>query len=189
MALYRAKAEGRGTFCFFETGMDARLQQRRQMEADLRAAVVRGDFELFYQPLVTVRSGELGGLEALLRWWHRDRGLVPPCDFVPVLEDIGLIVAVGEWVLRAACAEAVGWPSAVKVAVNLSPVQFRSPRLFDVVREALAESALAPWRLELEITESALPAGHGKRRSWSCIGCATSACASRWTISGSATPR
>ena len=156
MALYRAKADGRGTFCFFEPGMDARLQNRRQIENDLRLALARGEFELFYQPVVTAASNRISGFEALLRWRHPVRGLVSPAEFVGIMEEIGLIGVVGEWVLRTACAEAAGWPGAVKVAVNLSPVQFRSQTLHHTVRDALAGSGLAPGRLELEITESVL---------------------------------
>ncbi len=156
MALYRAKADGRGTFCFFEAGMDARLQARRQMELDLRTALARSEYELFYQPLVNLVSGEVSGFEALLRWRHPLRGLVAPTDFIPVIEDIGLIVPVGEWVIGAACAEAAAWPGEVKVAVNLSPVQFRSQHLYRAVKEALDATGLPPRRLELEITESVL---------------------------------
>lgn len=156
MALYRAKAEGRGTFCFFEAGMDARLQVRRQLESDLRSALVRSEYELFYQPLVELGSGEVSGFEALLRWHHPARGLVSPAEFIPVIEDIGLIIPVGEWVIRTACAQAAQWPGSMKVAVNLSPAQFGSPNLLRTVQQALATSGLQPKRLELEITESVL---------------------------------
>lgn len=156
MALYRVKAEGRGDFRFFEPEMDARLQSKRQLEADLRSALAQGEFELFFQPLINLSQGVVTGFEALLRWRHPTRGLVPPAEFISVIEDIGLIIPIGEWVLSRACAEAASWPEHVKVAVNLSPVQFKSPQLADAVRRALATSGLSAGRLELEITESVL---------------------------------
>jgi diguanylate cyclase (GGDEF)-like protein/PAS domain S-box-containing protein len=156
MALYLAKADGRGTCRFFEPAMDARLQERRTLELDLRRALTASEFELYYQPLVEAQSGRVIGFEALLRWNHPHRGLVPPADFIPLAEEIGLIIPLGEWVLREACREAAAWPGGVKVAVNLSPVQFRSPTLFHTVVSALGSSELSPHRLELEITESVL---------------------------------
>ena len=154
LALYRAKEDGRGVHRFFEREMDRQAQKRRDMELDLRRALANGEFELHYQPLVHVASDSISGFESLLRWRHPDKGMISPADFIPVAEDIGLIVAIGEWVLREACAEAMKWPADIKVAVNLSPVQFRSRNLVQVVISALAQSGLSPGRLELEITES-----------------------------------
>lgn len=156
MALYRAKADGRGTYRFFELGMDARLQARRLLELDLRKALAGGEFELHYQPLVETLSGTIAGFEALLRWQHPTRGMVPPSDFIPLAEEIGLIAPLGEWVLRQACAAAASWPRHVKIAVNLSAVQFRGDGLVPTVVAALSGAGLAPERLELEITESVL---------------------------------
>jgi diguanylate cyclase (GGDEF)-like protein len=156
MALYRAKAEGGGAFRFFEPGMDARMQARRLLELDLRQALPNGEFELFFQPLFSLASDRITGLEALLRWRHPKRGLVSPAEFIPLAEEVGLIVPIGEWVLRKACFQATTWPDGIKVAVNLSPVQFRSDRLSAAVAVALAASGLAPGRLELEITETVL---------------------------------
>src|SRR5581483_2033241 len=126
MALYRAKAEGRGTAHFFEPEMDRRIQARRVLELDLRKALVAQEFEIHYQPLINLREGRISGFEALLRWNHPDRGLVSPAEFIPLAEEIGLIGPLGEWVLRRACTEAASWPNDMKVAVNLSPAQFRS---------------------------------------------------------------
>jgi len=156
MALYRAKAEGRSTARFFEPAMDARVQARRRLELDLRRALDREQFEVRYQPLLDLRTGRISGFEALLRWHHPEHGLVPPGEFIPIAEEVGLIVAIGEWVLHRACREAAGWPEGVGVAVNVSPAQFRTPRLVEGVGEALARSGLAPDRLELEITETVL---------------------------------
>jgi diguanylate cyclase (GGDEF)-like protein/PAS domain S-box-containing protein len=156
MALYRAKGEGRGTSHFFEPEMDRRIQARRSLELDLRKAFVNGEFELFYQPLVNLDSNTVTAFEALLRWHHPERGLISPGDFIPLAEEIGLIVPLGEWVLRQACAEAATWPGEIKIAVNLSPAQFRSRGVVQAVLSALAHSRLAPQRLELEITESVL---------------------------------
>src|SRR6266404_7460796 len=154
MALYRAKSDGGGVHRFFEREMDRQAQKRRDMELDLRRAFANGEFELHYQPLVNIAADRISGFESLLRWRHPEKGMISPADFIPVAEDIGLIVALGEWVLRKACTEAVKWPADVKVAVNLSPVQFRSRNLVQVVISALAHSGLSPTRLELEITES-----------------------------------
>jgi len=156
-ALYRAKQDGRGTICFFEPGMDARQQARFAMEADLRAGLANNEFELFYQPLFDLKEDRVCGFEALLRW-NPAIGRVSPADFIPVAEDTGLIVPIGEWVLAEACTEAAAWPDDIKIAVNVSPVQFRSPFLVLIVQEALARSGLAAARLELEITESVLMA-------------------------------
>ncbi len=154
LALYRAKADGRGTWRFFEPEMDARMQARRQLELDLRHALAAGEFHLLYQPLINLASGRVTGFEALLRWRHAERGLVSPADFIPLAEETGLILPLGEWVLREACAEAARWPADVSVAVNVSAVQFASPRLVDAVAEALAASGLPGARLEIEVTES-----------------------------------
>jgi len=154
LALYRAKEDGGGVHRFFEREMDRQAQKRRDMELDLRRAFANGEFELHYQPLVDVATDRISGFESLLRWRHPDKGMISPAEFVPVAEDIGLIVSIGEWVLREACNEAVKWPADVKVAVNLSPVQFRGRNLVQVVVSALANSGLSPKRLELEITES-----------------------------------
>ncbi|MFO1110961.1 MAG: EAL domain-containing protein [Bradyrhizobium sp.] len=154
MALYRAKSDGGGVHRFFEREMDRQAQKRRDMERDLRAAFANGEFELHYQPLVDIADNRISGFESLLRWRHPDKGMVSPAEFIPVAEDIGLIVALGEWVLREACTEAAKWPAEIKVAVNLSPVQFRSRNLVQAVVSALAHSGLSPRRLELEITET-----------------------------------
>jgi diguanylate cyclase (GGDEF)-like protein/PAS domain S-box-containing protein len=154
MALYRAKSEGGGVHRFFEREMDRQAQKRRDMELDLRSAFAHGEFEVYYQPLVDLAADRITGFEALLRWKHPDKGMISPADFIPVAEDIGLIVTLGEWVLRKACAEAAKWPDDIKIAVNLSPVQFRSRNLVQVVVAALAYSGLSAVRLELEITES-----------------------------------
>jgi diguanylate cyclase (GGDEF)-like protein len=154
LALYRAKEDGGGVHRFFEREMDRQAQKRRDMELDLRRAFANGEFELHYQPLVDIATDRICGFESLLRWRHPDKGMISPADFIPVAEDIGLIVSIGEWVLREACSEAVKLPAHVKVAVNLSPVQFRSRNLVQVVVSALANSGLSPTRLELEITES-----------------------------------
>ena len=154
MALYRAKEDGGGVHRFFEKEMDQQAQKRRDMELDLRRALAGGEFELHYQPLVDISADKISGFESLLRWRHPEKGMISPAEFIPVAEDIGLITPLGEWVLREACNEAVKWPTDVKVAVNLSPVQFRSRNLVQVVISALAQSGLSPKRLELEITES-----------------------------------
>ena len=156
LALYRAKADGRGAFRFFEAEMDTCLQARRRLELDLRKALVAGEFELHYQPLINLRSNCITACEALLRWRHPDRGLVGPSDFISVLEETALITVVGEWILREACREAATWPDQIKVAVNLSPVQFKSLNLVAAVSIALAGARLPAGRLELEITESVL---------------------------------
>jgi diguanylate cyclase (GGDEF)-like protein/PAS domain S-box-containing protein len=156
MALYRAKADGRGAFHFFERAMDEQLQARRALELDLRRALHEGEFQLYYQPLYHLGDDRVTGCEALLRWNHPERGMVSPADFIPLAEEIGLIVQLGEWVLREACAEAARWPDHVRLAVNLSPAQFRDRGLVRTVVSALAASGLPAERLELEITESVL---------------------------------
>ena len=156
LALYRAKEDGRGVYRMFESGMNARMQARRSLELALRRAAARQEFLLHYQPQVDATSGEFVGAEALIRWMEPGRGMVPPFEFIQVAEETNLIIGIGEWVLHTACAEAATWPAHLTIAVNLSPVQFRDPRLFSIVVAALEESGLAPHRLELEITESAL---------------------------------
>jgi diguanylate cyclase (GGDEF)-like protein/PAS domain S-box-containing protein len=156
LALYRAKADGGGAFRFFEAEMDARMQARHALELDLRKAIVNGEFELYYQPIVDVKTERITSCEALLRWHHPERGMVAPVEFIPVAESTGLIVPLGEWVLRQACDQAARWPDHVTVAVNLSPVQFKSRNLLPTVVNALATSGLPASRLELEITELVL---------------------------------
>jgi diguanylate cyclase (GGDEF)-like protein len=156
MALYRAKSDGRGIYRFFERGMDAQMQERRSLEIDLRKAIKAEQFELFYQPQFNLETNAISGFEALIRWLHPARGLISPLEFVPIAEEAGLIVPIGEWVLKRACDDAAKWPSPIRVAVNLSPVQFRSAHLMQSVIAALAGSGLAASRLELEITESVL---------------------------------
>jgi diguanylate cyclase (GGDEF)-like protein len=156
LALYRAKEDGRGTYRFFETGMDARAQARRLLELDLRAALHRDEFEVYYQPIRDVAKDVVVSFEALARWNHSLRGMISPANFIPLAEETGLIVPIGEWVLRQACMDAAGWSQDVGVAVNLSPVQFKNPSLVSTVKEALRASGLPAHRLELEITESVL---------------------------------
>jgi diguanylate cyclase (GGDEF)-like protein len=156
LALYRAKEDGRGTYRFFETGMDARAQARRILELDLRAALKRREFEVYYQPIRDVAKDVVVAFEALVRWNHSLRGMISPVNFIPLAEETGLIVPLGDWVLRQACMDAAGWSQEVCVAVNLSPVQFKNPNLVSAVKEALRASGLPAHRLELEITESVL---------------------------------
>ena len=156
LALYRAKGDGRGTFRFFEPAMDQQMQARRIMEQDLRKALAAGEFELYYQPVVNLASNEISGFEALIRWNHPEKGIVAPATFIPLAEEIGFIVPIGEWVIRQACTKAAQWPGDLHVAVNISAVQFRSPGLMQVIVGALAASGLHPTRLEIEITESVL---------------------------------
>jgi diguanylate cyclase (GGDEF)-like protein len=156
LALDRAKADGRNTYRFFEPEMNERAQARRQLELDLRKALANGEFELHYQPLVSLETNEITGFEALIRWQHPERGMIPPGDFIPLAEETGLIVPIGEWVLARACSDAANWPGGVRVAVNLSPAQFKSRSLVEAVHEALTKADLPASRLELEITESVL---------------------------------
>jgi diguanylate cyclase (GGDEF)-like protein len=150
------RREGRGAVRFFEPGMDARQQKRRLLETDLRHALANGEFALHYQPLVEIASGRVTGFEALLRWRHPRRGLVSPADFIPLAEQLDLIAPIGAWVLGQACRDAVSFPGGQRVAVNVSPLQFRRPGLVEAAAEALARSGLPPERLELEVTESVL---------------------------------
>jgi diguanylate cyclase (GGDEF)-like protein len=156
LALYGAKGDGRRTHRFFEAGMDHRAKARRSLELELRQAICNGSLETNYQPVVTIENGNISCCEALLRWRHPERGMISPAEFIPIAEDSGLINELGQWVLNAACAEAVHWPDHVRVAVNVSPVQFRSQTLALNVAAALAASGLPPSRLELEITEAVL---------------------------------
>ena len=156
LALYAAKADGKGVYRFFDPELDARMQERRSLEIGLRKALAEDELELHFQPLVEAQSGRICGAEALVRWNHPERGLIPPSDFISLAEETGLIVPLGEKVMRAACAVAAKWPSDLTVAVNLSPLQFRSSNLALTVREVLAETGLAAHRLELEITEGVL---------------------------------
>jgi diguanylate cyclase (GGDEF)-like protein len=156
MALYGAKADGRGIYRFFEPEMDARMKQRRELEMDLRQALINGEFELHYQPLVNLENNEITGFEALVRWNHPVRGMISPGDFIPVAEETGLIIQLGDWVLRKACEETAAWPESLKIAVNLSPAQLKSRNLVQVIVSALAASGMAASRLQLEITESVL---------------------------------
>jgi diguanylate cyclase (GGDEF)-like protein len=156
MALYRAKADGRGTFCFFREEMAQVVESRRILELDLRKALANEEFELFFQPLVNLKSGRISTCEALLRWNHPVRGTVSPTDIIPVAEDMGLIVDLGRWILRKACMECMKWPEGVSVAVNFSPQQFHQRDVLSEVRYALEVSGLPANRLEIEITESSL---------------------------------
>ena len=154
-ALYRAKAEGRGTVRFFEAEMDRQLREKRALQQDLHGAISGGQLLLHYQPQATI-AGEIIGFEALARWRHPVRGLVPPTVFIPLAEENGTIIAIGEWILREVCQEAASWPQMLNVSVNLSPVQFLQGDLPKLVHTALFESGLAPNRLELEVTEGVL---------------------------------
>jgi diguanylate cyclase (GGDEF)-like protein len=156
MALYGAKADGRGTYRFFEPEMNTRMKARRELEMDLRKALVGKEFELYYQPLVDLQSNDVVAFEALLRWNHPKRGMISPADFIPVAEETGLIIPLGEWVLKAACYEAIDWPNDIKIAVNLSPTQLNNRNLLNVVMGALAESGMPAQKLQLEITETVL---------------------------------
>jgi diguanylate cyclase (GGDEF)-like protein len=156
LALYRAKADGRGTFCFFRDEMAQTVEARRILELDLRKALANEEFELFYQPLINIKSGKIATCEALLRWNHPVRGTVSPIDIIPIAEDMGLIVDLGRWILRKACMECMKWPEAVSVAVNFSPQQFHQRDVLSEVRYALEVSGLPAQRLEIEITESSL---------------------------------
>jgi diguanylate cyclase (GGDEF)-like protein len=156
LALYEVKAKGRSDFRFFEAGMLEALNDRRVLEDQLRDAITRGEFELHYQAMIDVSTGRQAGLEALVRWKRADGGIVMPDRFIPLAEETGLIVPLGEWILRRACADAAQWPAHIKVSVNLSPVQLAHPDLFRSILRALADSSLPPERLELEITETAL---------------------------------
>jgi diguanylate cyclase (GGDEF)-like protein len=156
MALYRAKADGRGRYCFFRDEMAQTVEARRILELDLRKALANEEFELYFQPLINLKSGRISTCEALLRWNHPERGTVSPIDIIPVAEEMGLIVDLGRWILRKACMECMKWPEAVSVAVNFSSQQFHQRDVLEEVRYALEVSGLPPHRLEIEITESSL---------------------------------
>jgi diguanylate cyclase (GGDEF)-like protein len=156
LAMYAAKSAGRRTYRFFEPDMDAQVKARRALEMDLRQAITDGALEVYYQPCISLRDNRITGCEALLRWRHSERGMISPAEFIPIAEDTGLINRLGEWVLGTACAEAATWPGDIKLAVNVSPVQFKSGTLALKVVAALATSGLAASRLELEITEAVL---------------------------------
>jgi predicted signal transduction protein with EAL and GGDEF domain len=155
-ALYQAKTEGGGTYRFFEAAIGASLLERRQLEHDLRHAIMRGELNLVYQPQVRLNSDEVLGFEALLRWQHGARGAISPGTFIPIAEECGAILQIGEWVLRTACAEAAAWHKPLTIAVNVSTVQLHKGDLPHLVHEILLSTGLAPHRLELEITETAL---------------------------------
>ena len=152
-AMYRVKQEGRCSFRFFDASMDAKLLDRHLLEQDLRRALERGELVLFYQPLANCRTGEVDGFEALMRWRHPTRGLVSPAEFIPLAEDLGIIGQLGRWAIETACRDAVGWSTPAKVAVNVSPVQFRQSTLLCAVSDALAQTGIDPARLEIEVTE------------------------------------
>jgi predicted signal transduction protein with EAL and GGDEF domain len=156
LAMYAAKSAGRRTCRFFDPAMDAQARARRKLEVDLRQALIRGELEVYYQPCVSLQDGRITGCEALVRWHHPERGMVSPAEFIPIAEETGLINEIGEWVLSTACADAAGWPNGIRLAVNVSPVQFKSATLALKVTAALAASGLSASRLELEITEAVL---------------------------------
>jgi diguanylate cyclase (GGDEF)-like protein/PAS domain S-box-containing protein len=159
LALYKAKSEGRDAYRFFEDAMGVEVRTRRAHQTDLRSALSNGEFELYYQPIVDIATRQTASIEALIRWHHPQRGMVPPAEFIPLAEESGLICHIGEWVLRKACSDAVHWPSPIKVSVNLSAVQFRKMCPIDSLSRTLAETGLPAERLELEITESVLLQG------------------------------
>ncbi|MDF3812983.1 MULTISPECIES: EAL domain-containing protein [Rhodopseudomonas] len=154
IAMYKAKSDGRGTYRIFDPEMDAIVQARRILERDMRQALAQDGFQMHYQPLVNLQNGNVSSFEALMRWQHPERGMVSPGEFIPAAEEIGLIVPLGEWALRQACADAMGWPAEIGVSVNLSPIQFAKGNLVSTVVSALARSGLPASRLELEVTES-----------------------------------
>jgi diguanylate cyclase (GGDEF)-like protein len=165
MALYRAKAESRDTWCFFEAEMEATARARRSLELDLRNALANEAFEIYFQPIIELKTGRISTCEALLRWPHAERGMISPAEFIPVAEDMGIITEIDQWVLRKACIECRRWAGNVNVAVNLSSIQFTRSNVPQLVREALAESGLAANRLEIEITETTLLQDTAKSRA------------------------
>jgi diguanylate cyclase (GGDEF)-like protein len=156
LALYRSKSAGRDCYTVYDVAMSAELEARNTLEGDLRDAIARCQFEVHYQPFFDIQTGQRCGVEALVRWRHPTRGLIPPDQFIPLAEETGLIIPLGEWVIRRACDDAMRWPDDIKVAVNLSPVQFKQAELFEIIQSALKNSGLPPERLEIEITESVL---------------------------------
>ncbi len=154
-ALYRAKAEARGSIRFFESQMDQQLREKRALQHDLRGAIAKDELELYYQPQAEI-DGTIVGFEALARWHHPRRGMVPPSTFIPLAEESGLILSLGDWILRTACREAASWPKPLRIAVNMSPVQFQHGDLGNLVHQVLLETGLSPSRLELEVTEGVL---------------------------------
>ncbi|HYS47689.1 MAG TPA: EAL domain-containing protein [Xanthobacteraceae bacterium] len=156
VAMYRAKTDSRAAFCFFKRDMDEAARRRHALSQELELAIERGEFELHYQVQKLVESGDICGFEALLRWRHPSRGIIPPAEFIPLAEETGLIIPIGEWVLRTACAIAASWDRPYKIAVNLSPVQFSQTNLSELVHGVLIDTGLSPARLELEVTESML---------------------------------
>ncbi|MBX9648999.1 MAG: EAL domain-containing protein, partial [Xanthobacteraceae bacterium] len=156
LALYRSKSAGRDCYTVYDEAMSAELEARNTLEGDLRDAIARCHFEVHYQPFFDFQTGRRRGVEALVRWRHPIRGLIPPDQFIPLAEETGLIIPLGEWVIRRACDDAMSWPADIKVAVNLSPVQFKQAGLFEMITSALKDSGLPPERLEIEITESVL---------------------------------
>jgi diguanylate cyclase (GGDEF)-like protein len=155
-ALYRAKTEGKGTYRFFEAAMGAQIRERRSIEHDLRSAIANNELSLAYQPQAQVDTGEVNGFEVLLRWTHPTRGKVPPSIFIPIAEDSGLILKIGEWVMREACHEAATWMRPLTIAVNVSALQLTSDGFVEFVQSTLSQTKLPPERLEIEITETAL---------------------------------
>ena len=156
LAMYAAKSAGRRTWRFFEPAMDAHVRARRQLEIDLRKAIADEALEVYYQPCLSLQNDRITGCEALMRWRHPERGMISPAEFIPIAEETGLINELGEWVLAKACLEATTWPEGINLAVNVSPVQFKSGTLALKIVSALAASGLPPHRLELEITEAVL---------------------------------
>jgi diguanylate cyclase (GGDEF)-like protein len=156
LAMYRSKSTGRNYLTLYDDAMSAELEARNTLESDLRTGIARGQLQLHYQPVFDVKTGTWRGVEALVRWRHPEKGLIPPGQFIPLAEETGLITALGEWVLRRACWDARSWPIDITVAVNLSPVQLKQSNLFDIIVSALSESGLPPRRLEIEVTESVL---------------------------------
>jgi predicted signal transduction protein with EAL and GGDEF domain len=156
LALYSVKSSGRNDFCLFRNEMLEIVNTQQSAERELREAIAQGQFELHYQPVVDVKTRELCGVETLVRWRHPDKGMIAPDHFIPLAESTGLIVPLGEWILNQACADAANWPADVKVAVNISAIQFKKGNLFEVILSALVTTGLQPERLELEVTETSL---------------------------------
>ena len=157
LALYKSKAKGRNVYSLFDPQMMAETSELHKLEADMRLGLSRSEFEVHYQPIIDARTRNIAGAEALVRWRHPEHGLIAPAKFIPLAESTGLIIPLGEFVLHRACCDAMSWPDGLKVAVNLSAIQFRKTNLFDVIMCALIESGLPPGRLEVEVTESVLP--------------------------------